>query len=212
MEKCFSLLKARMVTTPLVVSPSVEKRGDRASATCFRAASALLREGGERSAVHVMSQGPLVRQNSPDVETADEEEDGRDESGGEKEDGEDDRDNDSDEEHLDRVVEHRLEVLHLLGIEDLRVLAEAIEEGSMRRDVEETEGSAKDRLCEALVELARCLDGAEDEREVHGGEGDGGSELNAGVDGEIEGGVRVPVACVDPSTDPPALRETSESD
>lgn len=80
----------------------------------------------------------------------------------------------------------------------------------MRSNVEEAEGGAKDGLGKTLVELARCFDGAENEREVHSGEGDGRSQLDAGVDGEVKGGARIPVAGVDPSTDPPALRKTGK--
>lgn len=112
-----------------------------------------------------------------------------------------------DEEDLTPVVEHRLQILHLLRVEDLAVLAEAVEDGAVRCDVEKSKGSAEHGLSEALVQQSRCLDGASNEGEVHGGHRDGRGELDDAVDAEVEPWSSVTVRRVDPLSDVPALRE-----
>lgn len=103
------------------------------------------------------------------------------------------------------VIEDRLSSLHNLGVDCLRVLAEACDDVAHRRRVEEAKRCAKNAGGEPTVELARSLKSSENQGEVHGGERNGSGELDTTVAAKVEGGASIAVGGVDPASDPEAL-------
>lgn len=102
-------------------------------------------------------------------------------------------------------IERRRSPTDLLSVEDFCILAEAVEDGTLRRDVEEAKRGAKHGLRQLAMDDPRGLDGSPDEGEVHGRQEDRPGELDSRVDAEIPEGALALILGVDPTTDPPAL-------